>query len=35
VIAADLGEQMNGMTRSVDGIKELLREGFRLPASGD
>jgi len=35
VITADLGEQMNGMTRSVDGIKELLREGFRLPASGD
>jgi biopolymer transport protein ExbB/TolQ len=35
VIAADLGEQMNGMTRSVDGIKELLREGFRLPAAGD
>ncbi|MDX2458249.1 MAG: MotA/TolQ/ExbB proton channel family protein [Gammaproteobacteria bacterium] len=35
VIAADLGEQMNGMTRSVDGIKELLREGFRLPATGD
>ena len=35
VIAADLGEQMNGMTRSVDGIKGLLREGFRLPASGD
>lgn len=35
MIVADLGEQMNGMTRSVDGIKELLREGFRLPASGD
>ena len=35
VIAADLGEQMSGMTRSVDGIKGLLREGFRLPASGD
>jgi hypothetical protein len=35
VIAADLGEQMNGMTRSVEGIKELLHEGFRLPASGD
>ena len=35
VIAADLGEQMNGMTRSVDSIKELLREGFRLPASGN
>jgi hypothetical protein len=35
VIVADLGKQMNGMTRSVDGIKELLREGFRLPASGD
>jgi hypothetical protein len=35
VIAADLGEQMNGMTRSVEGIKELLRKGFRLPASGD
>ncbi len=35
MIAADLGEQMNGMTRSVDGIKDLLREGFRLPASGD
>jgi len=35
VIAADLGEQMNGMARSVVGIKELLREGFRLPASGD
>jgi len=35
VIAADLGEQMNGMTRSVEGIKELLRQGFRLPASGD
>jgi biopolymer transport protein ExbB/TolQ len=34
-IAADLGEQMNAMTRSVDGIKVLLREGFRLPASGD
>ena len=35
VIVADLGEQMNGMTRRVDGIKQLLREGFRLPASGD
>ena len=35
VIAADLGEQMNGMTRSVDGIKELLRKGFRLSAAGD
>lgn len=35
MIAADLGEQMNGMTRSVDGIKDLLREGFRLPATGD
>ena len=35
VIAADLGEQMNGMTRSVEGIKGLLRAGFRLPASGD
>jgi len=35
VIAADLGEQMNGMTRSVEGIKALLRAGFRLPASGD
>lgn len=34
MIAADLGEQMNGMTRSVDGIKDLLREGFRLPATG-
>jgi len=34
-IAADLGEQMNAMTRSVDGIKVLLREGFRLPASSD
>jgi len=34
-IAADLGEQMHGMTRSVDGIKQLLREGFRLPAGDD
>ena len=35
VIAANLGEEMHGMTRSVEGIKELLRQGFRLQASGD
>ena len=34
-ITAQLTQQMSGMTTSIDGIKELLREGFRLPASGD
>ena len=34
-IAAELGQQMNGMAQSIDGIRGLLREGFRLPASGD
>ena len=34
-ITAQLGQQMSGMVTSIDGIKELLRKGFRLPASGD
>ena len=34
-ITAQLGQQMSGMATSIDGIKELLRKGFRLPASGD
>lgn len=34
-ITVQLTQQMSGMTTSIDGIKELLREGFRLPASGD
>lgn len=34
-MTAQLGQQMSGMATSIDGIKELLRKGFRLPASGD
>jgi len=34
-VAAELGQQMNGMAKSIDGIQGLLRAGFRLPASGD
>jgi hypothetical protein len=33
--AAELGQQMQGISTSIDGIKTLLRQGFRLPASDD
>jgi len=33
--AAELGQQMRGISTSIDGIKTLLRQGFRLPDSDD
>ena len=33
--AAELGQQMQGISTSIDGIKTLLRQGFRLPGSDD
>ena len=34
-IAAELGQQMQGVSTSIDGIKSLLRQGFRLPGNDD
>jgi hypothetical protein len=34
-VAARLDERMRGTTENIDDIKQLLREGFRLPAPGD
>ena len=34
-VAVALGEQMGGTRETIDSIKKLLREGFRLPAAGD
>jgi len=34
-VAAELGQQMRGISTSIDGIKSLLRQGFRLPGNGD
>ena len=34
-VAADLGQQMQGVSTSIDGIKSLLRLGFRLPDNDD
>ena len=34
-VAAELGQQMQGVSTSVDGIKTLLRQGFRLPGNDD
>jgi hypothetical protein len=34
-VAADLRQQMSGSAENIDGIKQLLRDGFRLPAAGD
>jgi len=34
-VTVELGRQMHGTVDSIDGIKQLLRDGFRLPATGD
>jgi hypothetical protein len=34
-VADALGQQMGGTTENIDSIKQLLREGFRLPAAGN
>jgi hypothetical protein len=34
-VAAELGQKMNASTENIDSIKQLLRDGFRLPAAGD
>ncbi len=34
-VAAGLGQQMQGVSTSIDGIKSLLRQGFRLPDNDD
>ncbi len=34
-VAVELGQQMRTSTENMDSIKQLLREGFRLPAVGD
>jgi septal ring factor EnvC (AmiA/AmiB activator) len=34
-VAARLDERMRNTTENIDDIKQLLREGFRLPAAGD
>ena len=34
-VAAELGQQMQGVSTSIDGIKSLLRLGFRLPDNDD
>ncbi len=34
-VAARLDERMRGATENMDDIKQLLRDGFRLPAAGD
>jgi hypothetical protein len=34
-VAVDLGQQMGGTKETIDSIKQLLRDGFRLPAAGD
>jgi len=34
-VAARLDERMRGTTENMDDIKQLLRDGFRLPAAGD
>ena len=33
-VAAELGQQMQDTTENIDSIKEILRVGFRLPATG-
>ena len=34
-VAGELGQQMGGTRETIDSIKQLLRDGFRLPATGD
>jgi len=34
-VVAALSQQMSGSTENIDSIKQLLRDGFRLPAAGD
>ena len=34
-VVAALSQQMSGSTENIDSIKQLLRDGFRLPAVGD
>lgn len=34
-VAVELGQQMGGTMDNIDSIKQLLRDGFRLPAAGD
>jgi len=34
-VVAALSQQMSGSTENIDSIKQLLRDGFRLPVAGD
>jgi hypothetical protein len=34
-VATELGQRMDASTENIDSIKQLLRDGFRLPAAGD
>ena len=34
-VAVELGQKMSGSAENIDSIKQLLRDGFRLPAAGD
>ena len=34
-VAVEMGQQMGGTKETIDSIKRLLREGFRLPAADD
>ena len=34
-VATGLGQKMNASTENINSIKQLLRDGFRLPAAGD
>jgi hypothetical protein len=34
-VAAELGQRINSSSTDIEGIKKILRDGFRLPAAGD